>query len=186
MKNVACSGCGTSFKKRAGCANRAAAAGRPLYCSHACFAAVKAAARTTPKYGTPGYRDWKATYDRARHLDPETHARRLAQKRAAYHERVAREPEAVRAEQRAHRASRVEEHNAYCRRPEYVDKKRDYDIGYRARKDFGEEWAPVALVLREIDREVDERTTFTERAIDKNNLNKKQTRRRRHDQETSI
>jgi hypothetical protein len=138
------------------------------------------ARRVNPPKDSPEGKAFKSEYDRRRRAVLGDVLRE--KKRAAYHAAVERDEAAVREKQRAQRAARVDDHNAYCRRPEYVAKKRDYDVVYRARQDFGD-FAEAALVLRDIEREVDERATRDERAAAKGTVNKKQTRRRRHDQE---
>jgi len=75
------------------------------------------------------------------------------------------------------------QHLEYCRRPEYRKWKAEYDRKYLARKQFGS-FGEAAIVLNELIAEIGERSTFTERAVDKDTLNKRNTRRRDYDRQT--
>lgn len=132
-----------------------------------------------PVKDTPEGRAFKADYDRRRRAEKGDELR--AKRRDAYRAACETEPAKVRAKQKAYREAHVDKHNAYCRQPAYVEKKRDYDIKRRAVLAFGEEWAEAALVLREVEAEVDARMDWHDRAAVKGTQNKAQRRRREYE-----
>lgn len=70
-------------------------------------------------------------------------------------------------------------HVEYCRRPEYKVKKREYDLKYRAERQFGE-FAEAFMVLSDIEREINDRATRYEIGRDNGTINKAQLRRRQY------
>ena len=52
---------------------------------------------------------------------------------------------------------------------------------YRAKKEYGEFWES-ALIINQLEKEIAERSDFTELAIQKGTLNKRQTRKRNYEQ----
>lgn len=154
--------------------NRAEARGAPLYCNRECAGLGRRKHKTPEQLKLE-----KAEYDRARRAA--LGEKLLAEKRAAYHAAVAANPDLIRTKQREHRRKRKSHHAEYCRRPEYKKWKVQYDRQYRAHKDFGP-YAEAALILTDIETEINARSTFTERAVAKGTLNKRTQRRRDYEQ----
>lgn len=98
--------------------------------------------------------------------------REIKRKKAAYYQRP-RDPE----REREVRAQRMHLHVEYCRRPEYRQYKHRYDLQYRAKKLFGP-FAEAALILRDVELEIDRRMTWVERHQANGTLNKSTQRKR--------
>ena len=113
------------------------------------------------------------------------------EKKAAYdREYRAKNAERIKASKRAYfkatydpmaackkRAERRECHAEYCRQPEYVAKKREWDRQYRARE-YGK-FADAYLLLLDLEKEIRERATSYERRIAKGYYTRDAVRRRR-------
>jgi len=161
-----CPQCQQSFQAATGRINRAASIGAPLYCGRACAGMARRLANPPTEAERKAA---KSAYDRkyrARHAE-----KRKAQKADHYRRTRDREKE------RVARKSRMPQHVEYCRRPEYREWKSDYDRRHRARKVFGE-FADAALLLQDVEREIDSQATPYERRIMNGTLNKAQMRRR--------
>jgi hypothetical protein len=164
MKPV-CPQCRRVFECDASRYNRAVRLLAPLYCGKACAGL----ARRTPKPDDETRRLLKAAYDseyRERNAE-----KRRAQK-AAWFKRTYDPAKAA-----VERKARMPRHVEYCRRPEYRAWKAEYDRAYKARLHFGE-WADAALLLGDLEREINERATRYEVYQANGTLNKAQTRRR--------
>ena len=172
-----CEQCGREASQPTGAVNRARRKGMRLFCGRACAGKGKAALRVRPLPGTPEFRTHKSAYDLARRTVKGDDIR--AQKRAAYHARIATDEAVVRAEQKAQRELNHERHAAYCRTPEYRAWKSEYDRRYRPRE-FGE-FAEAHMALVELQGEIDERITREEVYAANGIVNKKQTRRREYE-----
>jgi hypothetical protein len=162
-----CPKCNRPFECANGRYNRAQAIGAPLYCGKFCAGW----ARRKPKLSGEERRAAKAAYDRARR------ARLLdeikAQKRAHYyanHERIL-------AQERAKRPQKRIYHAEYCRQPEYVAKKAEYDKAHRAKKMFGP-FADSFLALQTLESEIDARASRYEVYMQNGTINKALMRRR--------
>jgi hypothetical protein len=167
MPIVQCSGCGTDCEKSNGHINRAHKIGARLYCGKACAGRGRRVERTVDQKKAE-----KRAYDqqyRATNID------RITREKAEYFQRTY-DPVAAAVVRKANMPAHVE----YCRRPEYVEWKRDYDAQYRAKKEYGEFWQ-CFLVVASIDKEVSERATKMEIAVANGTLNKAQTRKRNYE-----
>lgn len=173
---VTCAQCGTVSYKPVGAVNRSQAKGAPLYCNRECAGIGRRKNRTANEK-----KHLKAEYDRKRRA--ELGDALLAEKRAAYHAKVAVDPVSARAKEREARQRRMPKHVEYCRRPEYRKWKAQYDRQYLARKQFGD-FGEAAIVLNDLCSEIASRSTFTERAILKGTLNKHTQRRREYERQT--
>lgn len=167
---IICAQCGATAHKRSGGVNRARKIGAPLFCSRDCSSARRRLNRTEDEK-----RALKAGYDRQRRADLADVLRE--KKRAAYYERLARDPEGLRAAQKSLRQRRRQHHVEYCRRPEYRAKKQVYDREHRAGKFYGP-FAESFLVLQDLETEIASRATRTEIYRENGILNKTQTRKR--------
>lgn len=162
-----CAHCGEMFYSTLGHINRAKKLGAPLYCGRKCAGLGRRKNRTEEEL-----KRLKREYDReyrAKNLD-------LLKRKKHEHFKRTYDPkkEAVK------RRLRMPRHVEYCRRPEYRKWKRDYDIKYRAKTEFGP-FFEAALVLRDIEQEVDKRMDWYDRATAKGTLNKALKRRREYD-----
>lgn len=162
-----CPFCGVEFMATASASNRADKAGAPLHCSRKCSGLGRRKNKTDDEK-----RAEKAAYDKARRLELADVIK--AQKAASYRKNKDRVKEAE------VRKRRMPKHVEYCRRPEYVAWKREYDKVFRAKKEHGEFWEAAILAL-EIRRTCLELSDDTEIRRQKNTLNKHQQRRRDYD-----
>lgn len=164
---VDCAYCGGLANLRVGCVNRARKDNLPLYCNRKCAGLGRRKNRTEEEL-----KRLKREYDkqfRAKNLE------RIKREKREYHLRTY-DPE----KEAKKRKLRMPRHVEYCRRPEYRKWKRDYDIKHRAKTDFGP-FFEAALVLRDIEQEVDKRMDWYDRATVKGTLNKALQRRREYD-----
>lgn len=161
-----CPQCGNGFPTDASRCTRAEKIGAPLYCSKEC--AGLARRRKNPP-GEAERKAAKAEYDRQ--YREKNAAERKAQK-AAYYQRT-RDP----VKEAEKRKARMHLHVAYCQQPEYKAWKQGYDLRYRAQKQFGE-FAEAALLLQDIDREVEQQASRYDIYRANGTINKAQTRRR--------
>lgn len=161
---VRCTSCGARCEKSISHFNRAKKIGANLYCSKACAGRGRRVAKTALQK-----KEDKRLYDEQYR---EKNRALLKQKKADYFKRTY-DPATAAVARKARSAQHVE----YCRRPEYVAWKREYDQRYRAQKEYGEFWQ-CFLILASIEKEVAERATKTEIATANGSLNKAQTRKR--------
>lgn len=161
---IKCSYCGLASKKPTGAVNRALKIGAALYCDREC-----AGLGRRREVSECELKARKKAYDAQRRLDL---SGRLKAEKAAYYQRT-RDP----VREAAIRKARMHLHIEYCRRPEYVAKKSAYDQRRRDQMQFGE-FAEVAALLRDVEKEVDQRATRYEVYQQNGTLNKAQTRRR--------
>lgn len=165
--SVTCSFCGAETLKYAGAANRAEKIGAPLYCNRTCSGMAKRKHKTAAQKVAE-----KALYDaeyRAKNRDM------LKAKKHDYFKRTY-DPEQAAIERKA----RMPKHVAYCRRPAYVEKKREYDRQLRAKKQYGE-FAEAFLTLQDIETEISSRISRYEIYQQNGTLNKHLTRRRQYE-----
>ncbi len=175
MQVVQCLQCGDDFHRPIGEINRAAKIGAPLYCNRACAGLAR---RNADKLTGEAARAHKAEYDRARR--EKLGAGLLAAKRDAYHARVAREGEALRAKQKTYRDAHMARHVEYCRRPEYKAIKAVYDRRFRAEKNFGP-FAEAFLVLQDVENEIASRASRQEIYAQNGIVNKSLKRKREYE-----
>lgn len=164
-----CAHCGKAADKAAGHVNRARAAGLNLYCNRRCSGLGRRSGKTKAQK-----REEKRLYDivyRAKNRE-----KRKAQKRE-YHERTYDPVKAA-----AYRKTRMPYHVEYCRRPDYVKWKKSYDRKYRAKKDFGP-FAEAAMVLSDLNLEINGRGNRHEIKYQNGGTNKAQRRKREGRQE---
>jgi len=175
MQAVICPQCDAKFYRRAGEINRAARIDAPLYCGRACSGLAR---RKANKLTGEAWRAHKAEYDRMRR--EKLGAALLAEKRAAYHARVAREGEALRAKQKAYRDANMARHVEYCRRPEYRAAKAAYDRRFRAEKYFGP-FAEAFMLLQDVENEIASRASRQEIYAQNGVVNKSLKRKREYE-----
>jgi hypothetical protein len=165
---LACSSCGRLFEANASRVNRASRICAPLYCGKACAGLAR---RLKVPPTAEEKRAQKAQYDMERRALLRDRIRK--EKRAYYDANRPRILEMM----KAYRKKRAPKHAEYCRRPVYVAWKSGYDRAYRAKRDFGE-FATVALLLHDIEREINTQATRYEVYSANGTINKAQTRRR--------
>lgn len=161
-----CPQCGHDFDANTGRFNRAQKIGAPLYCGRTC---AGIAHRSKDHLTNSQKRAAKSEYDkdyRAKNLEL------IKAKKRDYFKR-SYDPKAA----AVIRKERMPIHVEYCRRPEYKAWKSEYDKRHLARKAFGE-FAEVALLLRDIENEIEQRATRYEIYQTNGTINKAQTRRR--------
>lgn len=163
----ACPWCGLQFMAKPSHVNRSEKAGAPIYCGRVCAGLGRRKNKAVDQK-----RAEKQAYDKKRRADLADVIK--AQKAEAYQRNKDPVKEA------AARKKRMPQHVEYCRRPEYVAWKREYDKVYLAKKEHGEFWESALLAL-EIRRTCLELSDDTEIRRQKGTLNKKMERRRNYD-----
>jgi hypothetical protein len=143
---VFCQHCGAVVRQSQSAINRAIRDGKPLYCNRTCAGLAR---RVPPDRKKKA----KRAYDAQRRVEK---AAEIRAKKAAYYQRT-RDP----AKERERRLQRMDRHVEYCRRPEYVAYKADYDRQYRA-EEYGE-YAEAYLLLLDLEREIRSRASSYER-----------------------
>lgn len=162
-----CSHCTETFLKEQGAVNRAEKAGLNIYCSPGCSALGRRKWKTTEQK-----KKEKAAYDAEYR---EKNREKLKAEKRDYFKKTY-DPE----EARVKRKKTMPRHVEYCRRPEYKEKKKEYDKGYRAKKEYGE-FAEAVVVLRELESEILARASKYECMLVNGTINKKLRRRRMYD-----
>lgn len=156
-----CGWCGAHFQRRLVLFLRD---GPNAYCDRKCSAFGRRKGKTKAQFRTE-----KKAYDvayRAKHL------RRIKRRKKAYFKRTYDPVKAA-----IKRKARMPKHVEYCRQPEYRKKKLIYDIGYRAKKEFGS-FDESALIVELIQFEVDKRMTNYQIRLQQGTLNKMQNRKK--------
>lgn len=169
-----CPQCFFTFQAQVGLINRAKKLGNPLYCGRVCSGLAR---RKADKLTGDAWKAHKAEYDRARRAALGEKLRE--EKRRAYHASIERNKDAVRAKQKAHRQKIMARHVEYCRRPEYKEKKREYDRKLRAQV-YGP-FADAYLLLQDIQSEIAQRATRQEIYEQNGTVNKTQKRKREYE-----
>lgn len=139
-----CGWCGKVCWHEAGHINRSRKLGMRIYCDRKCAGLGRRSDTRTPEQKIAD----KAEYDRRyRELNRD----KLKAVKREYFKRTYDPIKAA-----AERKARMPRHVEYCRRPEYVAWKRDYDRKYRAKIDYGPLWE-THLILLDLQGEIDDR-----------------------------
>lgn len=158
-----CAHCGRTADRPAGHVNRSLAQGMRLFCGRKCSGLARRLHKTEAQR-----KEEKRLYDIEYHAK---NREKLREQKKEYHKRTYDPVKAAKI-----RKERMPYHVEYCRRPEYRKKKAVYD---RRRQDakYGE-FAEVARITIDLNREIKER--MTNEQIDQANgtQNKSQGRRR--------
>jgi hypothetical protein len=164
MDKPNCGYCGKIVSQPWGAINRARKKYALIYCDRVCAGFGRRTTKTLEQK-----KEEKRLYDMEyRATSPTLKARRHDYHRRTYDHASAAEK----------RQERMPYHVEYCRRPQYKAWKRDYDIHFRAKKQYGE-FFESAILLNEIEAEINEMSVDRfERYAANGILNKKQTRRR--------
>ncbi len=171
MISVKCAQCGTERRMYVGHVNRAQKNGNRLFCSRECSGVARRKFKSDEQKKAE-----KKAYD-AEYRVRDVEGRKA--KKADYYQRTKdREKEA------RIRKERMPKHVEYCRRPEYVAWKREYDRQYRAKADYGEYWEAFILAL-DIRRECLSQMTDTEIRMQNGTFGKSQKRKRDYERTLS-
>lgn len=141
-----CQYCGARVQQSVRAINRAIREGKPLYCDRECAGLARRVPLDQKKAA-------KRVYDAQRRIEQ---ADKIREQHAAYFQRTY---DPVKARER--RALNMGRHVEYCRQPEYVVKKKDYDRWHRA-QEYGD-YADAYLLLLDLEREIRSRATSYER-----------------------
>ena len=164
---IICAYCGEDVEKENTAVNKANKEHRSLYCNKKCAGLGRRDKRTADQKKAD-----KATYDaKYRAANKEL----LKTKKAAWFQQSYDPIEAAKK-----RKINMPRHVEYCRQPEYVAKKKNYDRDHRAKKKYGELWETAILILK-IDDEILKSTTKHQIRLDNGLANKKQMRRREYE-----
>lgn len=169
MKN--CAWCGRPHGKEISAINRAKRIGAPLYCNRKCAG-----------FGRRSNKSKSQKVEEKRLYDAAYRKRNLAllkAKKAAYFQRTYNPKKAA-----IERKKRMHLHVEYCRQPHYRAYKHDYDRVYLAKRRFGAYWE-AALLVRQIDEEVQSRMSKYEIGLAHGTINKALKRRREYEAQRS-
>ena len=172
---VSCAHCGKKTEKPTCHVRRSRNDGFRLYCDRTCSGLGRRKHKTKAQKVAE-----KRLYDmdyRAKNL-----ARITAEKRAYFQRTYDPRKAAV------VRKARMHLHVAYCRQPRYRAWKHDYDQLYLAKRRFGPFWES-ALLVRQLEREVETRMSKHDIRIFNRTYNKVQFRRREYEsqrQDTAV
>lgn len=161
-----CSRCGAEADRPTGHINRQRSIGAPLYCGRKCFGLTRRKHRSKSEL-----------IERKKAYDAEYRNKNLAKitaRKAAYFQATYDPAKAA-----VDRKKTMARHVEYCRSPEYKAWKRDYDKKLRASV-YGE-YADAFLLLQDLDRELDSRADWYERANQKGTINKTIKRKRAYE-----
>ncbi len=161
---INCSQCQKPYLIENGALNRARARKARLFCGKQCGGEARRLDRSAEEK-----KEIKRLYDAARRIEL---APILKVKKAEYFQRTYDPLKAA-----VERKKRMPKHVEYCRQPEYKKWKSQYDKQHLAKKEFGE-FAEAALILRDIEKEIDSRATRYEIYVANGLVNKALTRRR--------
>lgn len=159
---IVCDCCKKKADLSTGKVNRAKKDGYKIYCSRACSSEARRFHRSNEEK-----KRLKKEYDKQfRKLNADRIKKAKAE---AFKKDYEKHPEKY----KLIRQKRKEEHNEYCRQPEYKKWKTEYDKKYRAEKNYGE-FAECFLLIKEIEKEYNQQEV---RQI--NNLHNKSQKRKR-------
>lgn len=161
-----CAQCGKPLNKSASAANRAEKTGAQLFCNKVCFGLSR---RNKNPPTEAERKEAKRIYDANRRVEK---AAELKAKKAAYYA-----ANHDREKERQRRKKRMHLHVAYCQRPEYRERKKEYDRKRRADQLFGE-FSESALLLQDMELEIADRATKYEIYLTNGTINKALMRRR--------
>lgn len=82
------------------------------------------------------------------------------------------------------RKKRMHLHIQYCKQPWYREWKKEYDRKFRAKKLYGDFWESAVLLV-DLENELEEKMSWYDRQMDKGTLNKATQRRREYERESS-
>lgn len=170
MLSYVCAFCQSLREKPTGEVNRARKINAPLYCDRTCSGMGRRKGKTKAQKIAE-----KRAYDAAYRVRNFT---ALKVKKAAWFQ-ATYNPEKAAIE----RKTRMPRHVEYCRHPEYKAWKREYDRRLRA-GEYGE-FSEAFLLLQDLERELDARASWYERANQKGTINKTMKRKRAYEQSVS-
>ena len=159
-----CPICGGAFAVQNRAHNRAVGRGAREYCGRACAGVARRSEASKPERVAA-----KAAYDAAYRA---ARAGEIKAAKAALHKATYDPAKAA-----VIRKARASWHNEYCRRPEYVAWKRDYDREYRAENEYGE-FAECFLLAMDIREECLAQASDEEIRRQAGTFNKSQQRKR--------
>lgn len=136
MVKVICNYCGCEVEKFIGHVNRAAKYGLNVYCNRTCAGIGRRTSAEEKK-------SVKAAYDKKIYNTPERQEARKRYFKKSYNAN----PEKY----KAIRKAKYKKHLEYLRTPEYKEWKKEYDLKYRANKEYGE-YGECAVLLIELER----------------------------------
>lgn len=157
----ACCYCGSDFEIANAALNRARNKGLNVYCDRKCAGLGRRRGKTKEQK----VKD-KADYDKQFRVKNKS---RLKKSKHEYFKRTYNKEQAALV-----RKANMHRHVEYCRRPEYVKWKKEYDKRYRTRKEYGE-FSEAALVLFNLEIELENLVIPTNNHIINNAQKRKRT-----------
>lgn len=134
-----CAQCGKEVDKDRSAVNRAAKIGAKLFCGKVCFGLSRRVAKEP---------DQKKAEKKAYDAEYRVKNKALLKDKKAKRYQETRDPE----KERVYRQAHMHRHVEYCRRPEYREKKHEYDKKRNEMEyaDFAESWRLLQLLESEI------------------------------------
>lgn len=170
---IICEHCGRVTFKETGHINRARKKGDKLYCSRKCAGMEK-----RKNLSREEKKEAKRLYDIEYRLKNKT---LLKKKKAEAFKRNYYDSNNPLAEKmKMYRRKNQKRHNEYCMRPEYREKKHQYDRIRYAKEKFGPLWE-IHVLAMEIIEEAQKRESKFEMMQQKGTINKAQKRRREYE-----
>jgi len=156
---ITCSHCGEDCEKTVGHINRALKLGSLLFCDRICFGL------SSRKWNSEAEKKkQKKIYDQKY---SKTNKDRIKSRMRTYNSSPA-----GRAMQKRNREKFKQAHLEYCRTPEYKKWKKDYDLKYRAKKNYGEYWQAFVFLLQ-IENEIEKRQVKQQLGLYNKSINRK-------------
>jgi hypothetical protein len=167
--NLICSHCNKEFKVKEnniGQRRKSIRLGLPVYCSQTCTGLARRTNETPEEKKI--HKQWYDLFIRASLTDEE---RAIKKMNAAilFQLDYQANPDKYKQE----RQRKMPGHVEYCRQPKYKRYKKEYDLNYRAEKEYGE-FGEAVVVLIKLEREIDVRLAKKENGL----INKSQKRKR--------
>lgn len=161
-----CDYCGKTIHKYAGHINRAKKMGAGIYCDRKCAGLRRRTNETLEEKKV--HKQWYDLFIRESMTEDEKIYKSF-NALVLFHLDYQANPEKYRQE----RQRKMPAHVEYCRQPKYKKYKKEYDLNYRAKKDYGE-FAEAAVVLFKLEDAIDVRLAKKENGL----INKSQKRKR--------
>jgi len=155
--------------------NRAAREGKKIYCDIACAGWARRVARTEDEL-----RERKRLYDmeyREKNKESRKEQKRLWHAKTYNSELAAKQ----RAKLKREKPEQEQKRRDYMQSSKYKSEKKAYDRMYRAKRDYGDEWADCAVLSLEIREECLSQASDYEIRVQAGTLNKQLKRRREYE-----
>lgn len=171
MKQFFCAYCGKEAQQPNGAVNRAIRRGLPLHCNKLCSGMGRRKNKS---------KEQKVTEKRNYDIEYRSKNQAILKAKKKEYYQLTRDP----IQEKEIRKKRMHLHIQYCQQPWYKEWKKEYDRKYLAKKHYGEYWESAVLIT-DLEVELEEKMSWYDRQIAKGTLNKSNQRRRDYERESS-